>query len=106
MHQLTIVSRELRRRQRIVTCAVQTSSVKVSLAVGVAPWTSRANSWVNSPSGLPTVFVPTVLLNTKIETYILESILSTLYCLVSAEPVESQSCYNEKTSVGIESDHP
>ena len=61
---------------------------------------------MNSPTGLPTVFVPTVLLSTKIETYILESILSKLYCLVSAEQVESQSFYYEKTSVGIESDRP
>ena len=83
MHQLTITSRELCQRQKTVSCAVQTSSVKVCLAVGVGQWISRANSGANSPSGLPTVFVPTVLLGTRIESHIPESILSGCSALLS-----------------------
>src|SRR5712664_3777138 len=84
MHQLIIVRRELCRGQRIVGCAVQISSVKVSLVVGVGQWTSRANSWASSPSGPPAVFVPTVLLGTKIESYVPESICQAVL-LCSAE---------------------
>ena len=90
--------RELCQRQRTVSCAVQTSSVKGSLAVGVGRWTSRAKSWASSPSGPPTVFVPTVSLGTKRESYIPESICQAVL-LGSAEPVESQFCHDEKRTV-------
>lgn len=66
-----------------MSCAVLTSSVKVCLAVGVGQWISCANSGASSPSGLPTVFVPTVLLGTKIENRIPESVLSDCSALLS-----------------------
>jgi len=65
MYRSVILKRGSCRTQRGASCAVQTLSVRVSLAVGVVPWTYRANSWANSPSGLRIVFVPTVLLMFK-----------------------------------------
>ena len=80
-----------------MSCAVLISSVKVCLAVGVGQWISCANSGASSPSGLPTVFVPTVLLSTKTENRIPESIFCQTVLLCSA--ILLRFCHPEKRTV-------
>ena len=60
-----MLERDSCQRQKSVSCAARTLSVKVSLAAGVARWTSRANSKANSSRRLRTVSVPIVLLKCK-----------------------------------------